>query len=460
MELMETLFCVDYKAAQLRPRQAHRGTCDWIFGHAVYEQWFLSPRSGMLLLSGAAGAGKSVMTRYLAESIMAGGDEGGSAQGYVVVSFFCSYYEQVSNSEEVIVRSILHQLIQLNPRCEAIIKNRLQLRTPEGLLSFNLRKDLLWESVAEVLSMDTMKFTFIAIDAIEELGSATAVAVLKQIRRIIANLNDARPSHRVRVFLSSRHDPAYNSKIPSLSILRVPREQTTKSIESFLLDEVEIFAATNGSFNASTDYRSRGGIARAIMKRADGMFLWAAIAWDDFRRGLLWSPEIVRDKLARLDATPFGINALYDKMMEQVNPEVREDMWSIFSILAVAARPLNETELGIILGISKSQQSVTSSNDIYAISNLGEIINTNFPDLVIFHDDNGITFAHLSFKEYLLGNWETTKPGALKKARRIVTRTCLKYIQLKDLIRDAYGESLREGNVCFGSSTISESCSG
>jgi len=76
------------------------------------------------------------------------------------------------------------------------------------------------------------------------------------------------------------------------------------------IDAIEQLAATNGSFNASTDYHSRRSIAEAIMRHADGMFLWASIAWDDFRPGPLWSPEIVRHKLARLDAAPSGISAL------------------------------------------------------------------------------------------------------------------------------------------------------
>ena len=119
--------------------------------------------------------------------------------------------------------------------------------------------------------------------------------------------------------------------------------------------------------------------------------------------------------------------------MDQVDPDVWEDMWFIFPALAVATRALYETDLSIILGAAKSREHAESFDNPNAIENLSEIISANFPDLGTAHDDNRITFAHVSFKEYLLGKWETS-PEALKKVQRIVADAYLKYFQLKDLI--------------------------
>jgi ABC-type glutathione transport system ATPase component len=47
----------------------------------------------MLVFSGQAGAGKSVLTRFIAETILAGGgnERIQNTQGYIGVTFFCSY---------------------------------------------------------------------------------------------------------------------------------------------------------------------------------------------------------------------------------------------------------------------------------------------------------------------------------------------------------------------------------
>ncbi len=71
-ELLDRLFCVDNTNAQLRPAQAHPCTCDWIFHDPAYLSWVNSAGSQMLLFSGGPGMGKSVMTRFLAETVLSG----------------------------------------------------------------------------------------------------------------------------------------------------------------------------------------------------------------------------------------------------------------------------------------------------------------------------------------------------------------------------------------------------
>jgi hypothetical protein len=435
-ELLDRLFCADYTNAQLRSAQAHDGTCDWIFHDPTYLSWVNSAGSQMLLLSGGPGTGKSVMTRFLAEAVLSGSDQTGFAPGYQGVSFFCSYLDILQTGEETVLRSLLHQLLQLNPHAEALIRTRLQVRSSSGL-SWSLDRERLWDALLDVLAMDSMGRTLIAIDALEELGPAVAVSILDGMWKIMTYLAERRPSHRVRVFASSRHNPTYSSTVPSLSVLRVPLDKVSDGIRIFLWDAVQKLAATDAGFNASTDADTRQQIVNAISKGANGMFLWARIVWDDFQRGLLWNSSIVRPKLAKISTGPSDIAAVYDKLMDQIDPSVQDAVWSILPVLSVAARPMKLDELATVLGVSRADRRIVRSTDLDRIQNLDGVIAENLPDIITFHDDHTVSFSHLSFQEYLRTTWRQKSPEIFSRAERLLARTCLQYLKLRDLLEDA-----------------------
>ncbi|KAH6627231.1 hypothetical protein B0J18DRAFT_163893 [Chaetomium sp. MPI-SDFR-AT-0129] len=439
-ELLGRLFCVDYTNAQLRSAQAHEGTCDWIFHDPTYLSWVNSMGSRILLFSGGPGTGKSVMTRFLVETVLSGSDQSGFALGYQGISFFCSYLDVLQTGAETVLRSLLHQLLQVNPRAEALVKNRLQRRTPYGL-SYSFDKERLWGALREVLAMDTMGRTFIAIDALEELGPTVAVSILGGLWEIMTYLAKERPRHWVRVFASSRHNPTYASTVPSLSVLRVPLQKVSQGIKIYLQDNVDRLAATNTGFNASADQATRFEIVNTISDRANGMFLWARIVWDDFRRGLLWNEDIVRQRLAKINKGSSSITSVYDKLMDQIDPSVQDEVWLILSILSIAARPMRMDELAIVLGLSQTGGRVVRSTDLSRIQGLENVIAENLPDITTFHDDHTVSFSHFSFEEYLRTTWKQKHPEILTRAERVVARTCLQYVKLRDLLEDAADEA-------------------
>ncbi|RYP15106.1 hypothetical protein DL765_005929 [Monosporascus sp. GIB2] len=437
-QFLDKLFCVDYKAAQLRPRQPQRGTCEWILSDPTYVSWLNSEQSSMLLLAGQAGTGKSVLTRYLAESIQSGGQSDGPGTGYLGVSFFCSYNETALNYEEAVLRSLLHQLIQLNVRSAALVRSRLEKRNSCGL-SISTRPDDLWASLTDVLSMSTMKRIFLVVDAIEELGAEIALSILSRLWKTTHFLNQTHPENRLRILVSSRRNPAYASALPNLTILSMKKAQIQRDIEEYLRHEVEEFATKNSAFRASVSAGTRREIVTSILARVDGMFLQAALAWGEFRKGIMWNQSVVAKKLKSLDALPPGMAALYDKVINELNESIRDDAFVIFSVLAAAARPLSEPELSAILGVCNSNKDIVCSTDLEPFKDLYQIMEQSFPNLITIQDDNRATFVHLSFREYLQSRQDFQ--DALLSGRREITRTCLLYLKLRDMLRHAHDGS-------------------
>ena len=205
----------------------------------------------MLLLTGPAGAGKSVLTRYLVESVLSGSQNETTDNSYLGVSFFCSYNEAVSTSVEVVLRSLLHQLIQLNPHSGTIARSRLQNRDSVGVTTTSFKIDDLWTVLTDVLSMNTMRRLFLTIDAIEELGFEAAISILDRLLKLVQFLNSGYPETRLRIFVSSRYSPAYASALPGLTILPMDKTLLRRDIEQYVRHQINDFAAKNSTFRVA-----------------------------------------------------------------------------------------------------------------------------------------------------------------------------------------------------------------
>lgn len=418
----------------MRPRRSQKGTCEWIFSHPTYNAWLHSIDSSILLLTGNAGSGKSVLTRCVAEYFQSRGLDRDSDSGCLVVSHFCSYVEVALNSEDVVLRSLLHQLIQLNPHCGTLVRNRLETRTLKDI-SLDLTVQSMWKALEEILAMHTMRRVIIIIDAIEELGAPVSNAVLFGLREITR-----RQDIHLKVFVSTR--PSFritNKEVKELQILHLGDVDMKKDIERYLLSSIDDFKMQNESFNASVTPALRHQIASRISDAAAGTFLVAVLTWEDFQRGLLWSQDVVARKLDEVVSVGTSMTAFYDRLVGKIDPSVLDDSLLIFSILAAAARPLFEIEIGAILGICRSTKRITRSKDFQPFQNLNTVIEREFPDLVAIQDDETVTFVHSSFKDYM--DSQARFNHVMKTGRQSITKACLAYLQLHDLLESATTET-------------------
>ncbi|GKU08032.1 unnamed protein product [Fusarium langsethiae] len=302
-DLLDALFCLDPKPAQMRPRQSQNGTCKWIFSHPKYMQWLESTETPLLLLTGVAGSGKSVLTRCVAEHIQSCGSGRDSESGYLVVSHFCSYMDAVFNSEDAVLRALLHQLIQLNPRCGTLVRNRVESCKTGGKV-FELTTKNMWEALRQVLSMQTMSRVIIVIDAIEELGTAVAAAILAGLSEIANNLH--RQNTPLKAFISSRPSTGLRrSGLKGLEVLHLGDADMKSDIEKYFQASIVNLRTENESFDDSVtpDLEQRIVLSISQAAAADG----------------------------------------------KIDDSVLEDIFLVFSILVAAARPMSEVEVGTIL---------------------------------------------------------------------------------------------------------------
>ncbi|UZP34905.1 hypothetical protein NXS19_002721 [Fusarium pseudograminearum] len=432
-ELLDALFCLDPKAAQMRPRQSQNGTCEWIFSHPKYVKWLESTETPLLLLTGFAGSGKSVLTRCVAEHIQSCESNKDSDSGYLVVSLFCSYMDTVLNTEETVLRTLLHQLIQLNPRCGILVRNRVESRKLGGTV-FDMSTTKMWEALQQVLSIQTMSRVIIIIDAIEELGATVATAVLAGLSGIATNLH--RQHIALKAFISSRPSTELSShELKGIEILHLGDVDMRRDIEIYLQSSIDDFKTENESFNASITPDLQQIIVASISTTAAGMFLVAVLTWEDFHTGLFWNETTIIERLDDVLSAGTSMVTFYDKLIERIDNSVLEDVLQMFAILAAAARPMTEVEIGTILGICRSRGPIERSTDFEPYQNLNAVIEREVPHLISFQDDGTMALIHLSLKDYLESRSDFE--DIIEMGRQTITKACLIYLKLQDMLESA-----------------------
>jgi ankyrin repeat domain-containing protein 50 len=435
------LHCFDYMEVHLGQRKPHPGTIDWLYTNAEFQKWGNTPSSSMLLLTGPAGAGKSVLARALVEQTLSRSariDELGSS---AVAHFFCVQQASDNISVETILRSILHQLLQAKPRIFAVLEAELRpINMPKDALwrpsdKYHFDPGVLWSALETTLQLKFMSKTLIAVDAVEELAREIAIPLLSGLYRIVTSLALAHPRHQIKVFVSSRRIPEFRDVLPGVFFLQMPSNQLQLSIHKYVSDSVSQFADQNRYFKRSVDQLKMDQISETITSRAEGMFLWADVAWQNFKQGLLWNSDTIEERLRNLGSIPPQLHSLYENFLDRVDPSVKPDMFLIFSVVLLAKEALTGPELSTILAIAKAaDRKLVNPSQCEIFQSLEDIIESNFSGLIKIGEDFKICFNHLSLQEFLSAYMEDNEDDVMASSVLQIARSCLLHLKSPEVL--------------------------
>jgi hypothetical protein len=129
--LLHRLYAPGHESPRDRAPRRAPGTCQWILSHPNYQKWITSRDSSCLLVLGRAGWGKTTIAHFIANALrcqhqpidnrMILSEQRQESSGLLkktvprVLSFFCKVSEPQEGAE-LVLRSLLHQLLAANPR--------------------------------------------------------------------------------------------------------------------------------------------------------------------------------------------------------------------------------------------------------------------------------------------------------------------------------------------------------
>lgn len=160
-------------------------------------------------------------------------------------------------------------------------------------------------------------------------------------------------------------------------------KQVSGDIKLFISTKVDELSSMIGF---SDEFRR--AVEDALVKRAEGTFLWVGFAMTELLRKRTCS-----EVLETIRALPRGLPATYSQMLLQIEPNYRKTTSLILRWVTMAVRPLSLGELAAAIGTQSSALISTEEAVRDQVTMCGALLRTQ---------EQEVGLVHQSAKDYLL----------------------------------------------------------
>ncbi|KAL1862499.1 hypothetical protein VTK73DRAFT_6875 [Phialemonium thermophilum] len=345
------------------------GTCDAFLATPQAREWLTSRSPHLLWAHAPPGNGKSTTCSYVIDHLL--------ESGHPCAYFFFRHEERNKRSVSYMLRSLAYQTaLQVPSFRQALVeraKAGLQLHAADPAATV-WKRLLLPALTASVVEIDGGVFW--VVDAVDESESS------KQFFEVVSSLGDLESPVRVLAFSRplASIGQAFQLARRRMSAAQMPLPGNGDDIRRVVASEIEYLPSAD-------DFKKQ--TIEKITSRAQGNFLWASLV---LRRVVGCHRQ---DQVQQvLDATPDGMERLYDRMLDVVaGLETAEDqtLARVFLSWALHARtPLTVDEL------TEAYRAETRS-----IMDLRHTINQVCGEFVVLDPHGKITLVHHSARQYL-----------------------------------------------------------
>ena len=371
------------------------GTCEWIEKVGKYLIWEGPERSNFLWICGHPGKGKSHIAMHVKTRL-----EKKDAGRPIVLSYFFDAQNVLRSTEHAMVLSLLNRLLDCLASDDKgilhfckIFLDRIPQRNnsdPFGGERLVDHRYLLKEMIGLV---SLSRRVYLVLDGLDECNHNSLGVLVHWLEGL--------QNHAVKIVIVSR--PLERLQQPDKTI-----DLNEKEFQNFTNEDIGKFILSKCDLK---DEQKKEKFKNTLIKRAEGTFLWVALAMSEGLDDGPTQEKIARDE-ADLDRFPSGLNAMYSRILLEVlkhrqRNERCKSMVRILHHLALSQRPLSREEL---LCITDDPDIVDDT--LQAFRNI--LSGTENPA------NEPITLIHMSLKDYL------TRDLSSLLQRFFSTETCWK----------------------------------
>ena len=297
------------------------------------------------------------------------------------------------------------------------------------MLRSTIRED---DKLTEPMSLDQfqrkLRGVFVSVDIHARVflildGLNDDEGVKKVIMHEVLRVNRSRErSHIFRCVISSRF--ACEARISTEDLFQIDL-----NTEQGVQDDLLRFATTRLDNMQKTSLKQTVpvmAVAKQLCSRADGIFLWLALALQDIQR-----MQYPVDLLHVVNLLPASIVTFYEKALHQIPPQDVGTAQKIFSWLTVASRLLYLSELLEALGVTadqprRRQQPASAAKKLNLPKTQAEIRRV-CGWLVTITKEGIVSLRHPTLREYLLLAVESSSHSRqlVLAAHELLARSCL-----------------------------------
>ncbi|KAI9727353.1 MAG: hypothetical protein M1828_006973 [Chrysothrix sp. TS-e1954] len=390
------------------------GTGIWVQQTAEYKQWQTTDR-GLLWLKGCAGSGKSVTAASMIDLLR-------KNENVPVLSFFFRQIIEANRDSSALVRDWLAQLVEHSPKLRYDLRRQMKNNKIIDMLAL----DHLWRQL--LVALKQLPKVYCVADALDEM------TMDENFLHRLNDLNSFRPQ-TVKILITSRPKQYLQSLLRDSRVLQISleRDLVERDITKFINHRLQ-----DGTFR-DVDQETRGELRCSILRRSDGLFLYARLIFDQIMTSLQQSPARTADLQEAVQSLPNGLEEMYTRMLDDSARQVGIDQDVQLFILQCAthsARPMRLLELSTALEIRfQNRMGASDAKSIarHACAPLLEIL-----------EDETMQVVHHSFTEYLRSHpTPHCGPTSLPKvtvtphdAEKALGLTCLQYLNMQGTSQD------------------------
>lgn len=346
----------------------------WVLDNDDFKQWRHNQHSRLLWIKGDPGKGKTMLLCGIIDELIE------SAPDTTVVSFFfCQATDVRINNATAVLRGLIYLLIDQHPSFISYVRREYDHMGKQLFEDVNA-----WEALSKVfagiLEDPLLQTTYLIVDALDE-----CTVGLTLLLDLVAQKSSRYP--HVKWIVSSRNWPNIEERLNAATQkvrlwLELNEESVSEAVTIYIQHKVHRLTELKNYNNEIGDV-----VCRHLLSSAQGTFLWVALVCQELAKIPRWST------LQKLTIFPPGLDALYERMMEQIDSS--EDARLCIRILGIVStvyRPITLNELTSFVdmpdGVSDDYES------------LAEIIGLCGSFLTL--RERTIFFVHQSAKDFLL----------------------------------------------------------
>ncbi|KAL2195138.1 hypothetical protein P885DRAFT_24441, partial [Corynascus similis CBS 632.67] len=345
----------------------------WILDNPDFKMWRDDRQSRLLWIRGDPGKGKTMLLCGIINELKAASDSG------LLSFFFCQATDAGINNATAVLRGLIYLLVGQQPSLDLHVQKKYDAMGNPLFRGANAWVALS-EILTDILKDPTLPPTYLVIDALDECIEGLDLLLSLVVRASSVNSG-------VKWIVSSRNWPIIEKHLSAATqqvrlSLELNGESVSTAVTTYIQLKVNWLAEWNGYSNDLRDV-----IERYLSANASGTFLWVALVCQELANTAEWEAEEL------LRTFPPGLDALYRRMMDQINNSRHAKLLQrILAAAAVVYRPITLEELPVLVDIPYR----ASGND----KSLTEIIRLCGSFLTL--RERTISFVHQSAKDFLL----------------------------------------------------------
>ncbi|OOQ87346.1 hypothetical protein PEBR_17108 [Penicillium brasilianum] len=386
------------------------GTCEWIKDNETYKSW-LEGNPQCLWISGGPGKGKTMLSMFLIEGLET------RTQGTkdAVLFYFCSNQDEKRNSAVAVLRGLAYQLVRERRELPNDVLSWFE--SPEKTQMTLSSAEALWIIFRTLLQAPDLGTVFCVLDGLDECDDASTRLLVDKFRQYFSPKSSKPSGGLLKLVIVSRNIARLDA-FPQVKLDPDNNEYVRGNIKLFISARVQELERVQGFGSI------RKTVKGALLSGAHGTFLWVG-----FVMGELSKKNTCEEIKQTLSSFPPGLNAIYNRMLRQIESSRHGTVSKILRWVTMALRPLTLQELTAVI--------FSSTTHIGSDQAIRDHITLCGPILEIHNQQ--VRLVHQSAKDYLLSEKPDDDPIQEKFRIRVeeahaeLARTCLQYIENSDL---------------------------